>query len=388
VSAAQGGRGVGESPARAADASPAGAPERPRVLVVGQGPPTAGGIPTFIGGLLRSAWLRERVEFTPLNTTPPGEKEPGGLTLANLRWAVVHAWAIVRASRNVDVVHLNLAPAPTLPLARAALLAAAARAGRARVILHAHTGRLPLSAERAAYRALLRIVGRLVDVLVVVSRDAERAARSCGVDVVYVPNGVDPTEFAAGPKPGGPPVILFLGTVCERKGLLDLRDALRSLVDGGALGRDDVRVQIVGDSRQEGPDAYRKVRDAYARSGLEWVEFVGAVDRASVCRLLAAASIFCLPSHWEAFPLSLLEAMASACAVIASDVGDISMILGDGEAGVVVSPRDPRSLAEAVGALVHDDRERGRLGRAARRRVEAEFSEAALAARMYALYRS
>lgn len=362
---------------------------RTRVLIIGQGPPTAGGVPTFIQGLLHDGWLRERVDFTYLNTTPPGDKEPGAFTMSNLRWTLVHAWTIFRMSRHADVVHLNLAPAPTLPLVRAALLVLAARASTPRVILHAHTGRLHTSVQRYSYRALLRVVLRLVEKFVVVSRSAERAARPCaGEKIAYIPNGVRATEFDIGPKPDSPPVLVFVGTVCERKGLLDLRDALRCLVETERLGPDRLRIQVVGDSKQEGPDAFERIVDAFAGSGLGWVEFLGAVDHDSVRRLLSAASIFCLPSHWEGFPLSLMEAMASANAAIATNVGDVPAMLADGKAGILVDPHDPAGLARAIEQLARDPRERHRLGHAARARIETTFSQTVLAERIDGLYRS
>src|SRR6185369_2457943 len=101
-------------------------------------------------------------------------------------------------------------------------LSVAAKAGGSRVILHAHTGLLATALRRGPYRRLLRVALRGVDVLVVVSRDAEQAVRSMGRPVVRIANGVPVDRFRAGPKTD-PPTLAFVGTVCERKGLIDLR---------------------------------------------------------------------------------------------------------------------------------------------------------------------
>jgi glycosyltransferase involved in cell wall biosynthesis len=355
---------------------------RLRVLLVGQGPPTRGGIPTFVGALLEDAWLRERVDFEHLNTTPGAAKRPAALTGSNLRLTFVHAWAVFRRGRRADVVHLNLAPAPTLPLVRALALSMAARASGSRVILHAHTGRMHLAARSSSYRLLLWLTLRAVHAFVVVSGSAQAVAGRLGRSVVQLDNGIDPDLFAAGPKSEDPPLILFVGTVCERKGLLDLRDALVRLKRDGAA----FPVEIIGDAAQEGPGVFEGVRAAYAAAGLEDVRFLGEVDGQRVRDRLAAAAIFCLPSHWEGFPLSLLEAMAASAAPVAAGVGDVPRMLANGEAGVLVEPRDVDGLAEAIGRLAGSREERGRLGTAARARVAREYSQERLVNQLYDLY--
>jgi glycosyltransferase involved in cell wall biosynthesis len=358
------------------------APSRPSVLIVGQGPPVTGGIPSFISALQEDDLVRERVRLESLNTTPPGPKRPGAATAANLTQALRDAARVMARARRVDVVHLNLAAAPSLPLLRALLLAAAARAGGARVILHAHTGRLDRSARSPVYRSLLRLVGRLVDRLVVVSLAAEHTARRLAPRVIRIPNGVDPSQFATGPKDEAPPTVAFLGTVSERKGLLDLRDALLELRHDAARPR----AVVIGDARQEGPGVFERVQDAYRAVDLVDVEFTGALPHEQIVSRLAGVAIFCLPSYWEGFPLALLEAMASGCAVIASRVGDIPVMVDGGRGGILVDPGDVPGLASALRRLVGDPSERQRLGREARRLVEERYSLNRVAEAMVPLY--
>jgi glycosyltransferase involved in cell wall biosynthesis len=355
----------------------------PRVMVVGQGPPTAGGIPTFVTLLLDDQWLRERVRLEYMNTTLRSEKRPGALTPANFFGALSHAAEIFRRGRRMDVVHLNLAAAPTVPLVRALGLSAAAKAAGARVILHAHTGALERCVNRPVYRLLLRLTTMVADEFVVVSSTAERAVGRRGIRATRVTNGVDPGQFRTGPKRGDVTTLTFVGTVCERKGMIDLRDALVSLRANGAP---PVRVVVAGDGVQEGPGAFERVVVAYREAGLQEVSFVGRLDRAGIADLLAESDIFCLPSHWEGAPLSLLEAMASEAAPIASSVGDIPEILDGGAAGLLVPPHDPAALAGAIERLARDPEERSRLARAARRRVEDRFTTERTVERLYGMY--
>ncbi len=356
-----------------------------RILVVGHGPPTRGGIPSFVTRITGDRWLRERCSIEYLNTAPRTEKRPGAFTGSNVGMTFAHAWAVFRRARRSDLVHLNLAATPTLPLIRAIVLTAAGRMGGARVILHAHTGMIEGCVRGRAFRSLLRLELRLAASMVVVSRAAEEAATPLG-KVVYLPNGVDPAAFATGPKDGDPALLLFVGTVAERKGLIDLRDALAAIRSEGSPAR--LRTVIVGDGEQEGPGAFDRIREAFASSGLSDVEFTGALDHGRTAGLLARADIFCLPSHSEGFPLSVLEAMASEAAVVATAVGDVPAMLGEGEAGVVVPAMDPTALGTAIDRLAADADGRRRLGAAARLRVEREYSQQRLVERLLALYES
>lgn len=352
---------------------------------MGQGQPTTGGIPTFVAGLVGSGWLRGRADVSFLNTTPRSVKHPGRLDVANLRAALRESVTLFRLSRRADVVHLNVAAAPALPLTRALALAVPARVAGACVIVHAHTGRLDRAAASPGYRLLLRAVGRVASIVIVVSRAGERAARPLCRRVEYLPNGIDAGAFraaCAGRREG----VVFVGTVCERKGLLDLRDALVAVRERHG-GRVPFSVVIVGDGRQEGPGAERRVRAAYEAAGLApAVRFVGALSHEDVVGVLGGAAVFCLPSHWEGSPLSLLEAMASGLAPVAAGVGDVPEILDGGAAGLLVPPRDPAALADALERVALDEDLRTRLADAARCRVVAEYTNDRVVERLFGLY--
>jgi glycosyltransferase involved in cell wall biosynthesis len=319
---------------------------------------------------MEDRWLKERAELDYLNTTPRSAKRPTALTISNLRQTIRDAQSVFARARNSDLVHLNLAPAPALPLLRAFVLVAAAKAARARVVLHAHSGRLESCVRQMHYRTLLRLVLAVADAFIVVSKPAEVAISSLGGNVIRIENGVDIDNFRTGPKLTDPLMLSYVGTVCERKGLLDLRDALV------LMGQDDavkLRVLIIGDSKQEGPGVFERIRGAYSAAGLHHVQFMGGIRREALVEALAQTSIFCLPSYWEGLPISVLEAMAAGTAVVATGVGDLPEVLDRGNAGVLVAPRDAESLSRAITRLVHDPAERARLGRAARLRVKKSY---------------
>jgi glycosyltransferase involved in cell wall biosynthesis len=357
------------------------------VLVVGQGFPTFGGIPTFIDTLMKDRYLRERVRLEFFNTTPEGDKRPGAFHFSNIASTISDAIALFKRGRGKDVVHLNLAPAPLLPLLRAGALCAAARAAGTRVILHAHSGRLERCMNNRPYRWVMRAVLSLVDSCIVVSRAAEAALGRISSKTAYIPNGIDIAGVVPAPK-SQPPVLVFVGTVCERKGLLDLRDALLQLQRNGSNSSDTLQAVIVGDAKQEGPGVFERIREAFYEFRLTNVEFRGPLDRTEILRLLARASIFCLPSHWEGLPLSLLEAMAAGTAAVATRVGEVPTMLDHGRSGFLVEPGDVAGLAGAIEELVRDAGLRERLGHAARKRAETAYGYDKTVTQIYNLYKS
>ena len=114
------------------------------------------------------------------------------------------------------------------------------------------------------------------------------------------------------------------------------------------------------------------------------LRFLG--DRRDVNRLLASAHIFALPSRWEGFPISILEAMRAGLPVIASDVGGVREAV-TASTGFVVKPGDDGDFAEKLGALVQSPELRGRLGRAARISYERNFTRKTMIERTLAVYR-
>jgi glycosyltransferase involved in cell wall biosynthesis len=111
------------------------------------------------------------------------------------------------------------------------------------------------------------------------------------------------------------------------------------------------------------------------------VSFLGAVPRERVLRLFGAADVSVLPSAWENFPHTVVEALAVGCPVIATSVGGVPEVVQDGENGLLVAPGDSRALANAIARLLSDDALRERLAAAAPGSVAA-YSEGAVFTRI------
>jgi glycosyltransferase involved in cell wall biosynthesis len=118
----------------------------------------------------------------------------------------------------------------------------------------------------------------------------------------------------------------------------------------------------------------------------ERVTFTG--HSSEVSRWMAASDIVVNPSEREGFGLVIVEAMAAGCAVVSSAKGGPPDIIEDGVSGLLCPTQEPPVLAAAIGRLLDDADLRRSIGRAARARVEAQFSREAMAERFANIMRA
>ncbi len=198
---------------------------------------------------------------------------------------------------------------------------------------------------------------------------------------VVVPLGVDHHRFAPPMDVyEGPPTLLFVGRLRYYKGLDTLLRAMPRLPD-------DVRLRVIGSGEMLASLQALTSELNLARR----VQFVGEVPDVELPAQYHQASLFVLPANAraEAFGMVLLEAMASGLPCVTTEVGTgTSWVVQDGVTGRVVPPEDPVALAEAIRDLLADEGRRRAMGRAARARVEAEFTQERLVDRVMSVYES
>jgi glycosyltransferase involved in cell wall biosynthesis len=350
-----------------------------RVLLVGKGAPDRGGIPTFLETLLASRLATDH-ELRFLNVAHSGTPEGGRATVGNVWRTVLDAAAVWRAARGADVVHIHSALAPAVTVVRAALLASAGRARGCAVIVHAHGGNIGTWLTTPWRRALMRLAMLPVHRVVAVWTAGRDALREVLPEhrVGLIDNGV-PVEAYGEPEPAHePPRILYVGLLTPRKGVVDLLTASRLLRERGIVHE----LRLVGGTPDEGPEAEAEVRAALDGTA----RLLGTRPPEQMPSAFAEADVFCLPSWWEAMPLSVLEAMAAGLPVVATDVGDVCRAVDEGVTGHVVPVRDPERLADALEPLLKDPELRRRMGIAGRARVTEMFSSEVTAEAVSSLY--
>ncbi len=144
----------------------------------------------------------------------------------------------------------------------------------------------------------------------------------------------------------------------RQKGYPDLLAAACQVRDAGL----PVRFIVIG----QGPLEH-EVESLHASLGL-----AGCVDllgyRSDAIRVVAGCDVFALASHYEGYPVAIMEALAVGLPVVATRVGGVPEAVREGVEGLLVPPRRPDLLAEAIGELVSDTPRRIAMGKAASER--------------------
>lgn len=195
-------------------------------------------------------------------------------------------------------------------------------------------------------------------------------------EVHSIYHGLDTDWFAPGagataPR-GAKPLLLSVGRLVEKKGFDQLVEACALLRARGL----DFECLIVG----EDGDASAAVRTLIAARGLQdVVRLHGAVTQAELRGFYARAHAFALPCQVMAdgdrdgFPNVLAEAMAMGVPIVSTRISGIPEMVDDGVHGLLVEPRDPLALADALGRVLGDPALHAALAAAARQRICERF---------------
>jgi phosphatidylinositol alpha-mannosyltransferase len=273
----------------------------------------------------------------------------------------------IRALRDEDfeLLHLHepLAPGPTLTTL---IFGEAPKVGT----FHA-------AGESAAYRYLgwgLKRLARRLDHRCAVSPDAVSLAEGgLGGSYDLLFNAVEVERFARGPvHPTDRPTIFFLGRHEPRKGLEVLLAAMHDLPAG-------IRLWVGGDGPQT-----EELQERYGHD--ERIEWLGRISDDEREARMRGCTVYCSPSvRGESFGMVLLEAMASGCALVASDLDGHRNVASDGIDALLAPVGDAAALAKALRRVLDDEGLRAELVGGGRRRAE-QLSMARLARRYVEIY--
>lgn len=203
--------------------------------------------------------------------------------------------------------------------------------------------------------------------------------------LVILGDGTDFGRFTPTPEPAvtpqSPVTVAYAGRMLADKGVPELVEAARLLQARGA----PVRVLLAGAPDPQNPAAIAaETLRAWQTDGA--VTWLGHVD--DVAGLWGRSHIAVLPSYREGLPNALVEAAACGRALIATDVPGCREVVRHEETGLLVPPRDPVALADAIERLARDGELRRRLGAAARARAEAEYAAPVIIGQTLRLYRT
>jgi glycosyltransferase involved in cell wall biosynthesis len=213
-----------------------------------------------------------------------------------------------------------------------------------------------------------------MDVLIANSRVVADYSKVPNAVVIYP--GVNVAEFSV-PRTVHSGVVI--GTACR----LELIKGVRYLIEALSILAPQfpgVRLEIAGDGSLR--ETLEQQSHQLGVSGI--VSFLG--NRDDLPSIMAGWDIFVLPSLDEGFGIAALEAMAAGLPVIASEVGGLCELVQNGETGWLVPPSAPVELAQRIGQLIHDRRNREAMGIAGRGRALDCFSISQMVDQTIAVY--
>jgi len=245
------------------------------------------------------------------------------------------------------------------------------------------------------YTQIERLLARMHDQLIsVCDKDREEAVQKgicCEEKILTIHNGIDIHRFdpallngqgmlmrRSWEIGGQSPVVGTVARLVPQKGIEEFINA----ADLVRRKRPDVRFVVVGEGE------LRPRLEAHARRlGLDngVLRFVGPSDE--VPNALSALDVFVLSSLWEGHPISLLEALAMELPSVATETSGTPEILKHRETGLLVPPKDPPALADAILYMLDNPRQAAQMGARGRREVVERFAESRMVDNTLDIYR-
>jgi glycosyltransferase involved in cell wall biosynthesis len=312
------------------------------------------------------------------------------LELLRTAWHTQHGGTIRRAISEIrpDIVHLN----------DRGMLHAARIARRAGVPVVLHARSVADAETRWVGRVSSRLARRYVDRVIAIDESVSRSLHGMPqLEVVYNPYPA-PTEPPSREVASAVVRVTYLTGLLAFKGIWDLLEAARLL-----RNRHDIEFLVAGtNSRPDSfhrslvgrlahlfgfaPDIETAVRAWIEKHELgSTVRLLGQLNR--VEDVLRRSDILAFPSHLNGPGRAVFEAGMHGIPAIVALKDVVEDVVQDGVTGLIVPPRDPRALADAIVRLADDPALRRRMGHAARSRYVTQFDPMVAAGRMLRIYR-
>lgn len=303
-----------------------------------------------------------------------------------------------------DIIHANLPLVPSFALPKEATNALISTVhstwkGEAETIRHEGLRKLNTNEKfMLGFNSLLRSSEKKLmkrsDALIAVSKCTKKELTEFydidekKIHVIY--NGVDVEKFKPNKDRAGlrrelgleekQKIILFVGRLYQRKGLDTLLQSISKVIQDFG----DAKFVISGEGHRQNKEKLLKIAEKLKIKNS--VLFVGYFPDEKLPDLYAASDMFVLPSRYESFPFTILEAQATGLPVISTNVGGIPEIITNNRNGLLVEPANPEQLAEMIIALLQNQEFAEELGRRARQLIEEKFTWSSITDEVLDLY--
>lgn len=351
-----------------------------KILLVSPSPLPVGGIQSWTVNLLDYLKHQDQLDYCYVDTTVKYKDilEMGFYKRINagIRVTIDVIRAIKHTIRihNPNVIHLT--SSASLALLKDYFILRAAKKFKIPVIIHWRFGRIPeLMIKKNWEWYLLTLVIRKSAFSVVIDNPSYKALLKAGflnVDYVANPVSTELSIIANRQKNIKRNIvkgkIVFVGHIHSKKGVYELVKACTSSIKVKQL-------KLIGPVQDNVKADLQNI--AQSRGESSWLEFTGVRSRNEVLSEIGSSELLVLPSYTEGFPNAILEAMAMACPVVATNVGAIPEMLninGDFPAGICVPSKDSPALQESIEKLLLDKELAIRLGENGLNRVLNNFT--------------
>lgn len=313
------------------------------ILLISSLPPPDGGVSSLTEIMMRteprrpyfyklintSIWPRVLFDDTPFNFAE----------LKRLLRIITSTYKVLHRDKP-SLLHFNFTPS-RVSLPRDFLLVLIARHFHTPIAIHFHGDLVNTAGSYGFIRlSLLKFILNHSNVNILLNKHSFDKAKQMASNIParYLPNFVErtPNNPNLSKQPSQPfPLTVFVGGISEGKGVSELLKA--------AILVDKMRFKFIGNFTS---GMKLKCNEILIKNNLiDRVEFCGGINHQQVLHEMWQSDIFCLPSHKEGFPITVLEAMACGLPVIGTDVGAIPDLIEDGRGGFLSPVRDVEALA-------------------------------------------
>ena len=345
---------------------------REKLLVLAPSRQTRGGITAVVAEYSQTGmwkdWNCHWIE-THIDTTKT----------AKIIYFVKALFSYIHLLPSADIIHIHLSE--PVSAIRKAFFFLPALIARKKIITHFHSFSTD-STLNGRYKALYRFLFSNSDTVIVLSNFWKNElisslGKNIPVQILYNPS-LSMGNLAKHSSQERLPFVLFAGTLNERKGFKDLIRAFAIIADdfpewnlvfagNGEISQGEITAQKLG------------IEDR--------VKFVGWVSGLEKDKIFREASIFCLPSYAEGFPMAILDAMTYCIPTIATSVGGIEDVFSDENELLIFSPGDIKKLSYCISRMIEDFSLRDRLVSNSSKIISTDFDINVLSKKMDSIYK-
>jgi glycosyltransferase involved in cell wall biosynthesis len=345
---------------------------KPDVMIIGPIPPPTHGVSVFTATLLSSSLTRS-FRLVHLDTSDRRTlRNVGRFDVRNVVLALYHGlrfqWLLLRA--RPQLIYLSISET-TLGFLRDCLFLVPSRLFGFRVVAQFHGGYFAtLYLEANSFlRWLMRFcLGRVNRAIVLGATFRSKLDGLVPSDRIrVVPIGIPSEVFEAARRTdvprNGKHTLLYLGTLLESKGFMDLLRAVPHVLKE----RKDVQFVFVGD--ESFPEARAAQQWAKEQALEPYVKFTGPKWSSEKIQAFLGADIFAFPTWYplEGQPIVLLEAMSAGLPILTTRHATIPDVLGE-DGAVYVNKKDPKDISQKICLLLRDAELRAKMGQTNQRK--------------------